>query len=552
MFLKYFSTIRGRLYILPFLVVIGMGFMLLVQVYNGKIVNHSIEKTILTHHMKDASTRVFEAMNHVHFGLLEATNLFEQDFRADKIVIVEKNLDFIINNYEKAYSTPEMKQKFDLKIENYKTEIATLVKILKGSPRVNKPIIFDRMDAAKNELNAFLVDYIDNITQQLAQSDKELLENNSSSMYKIMGVAALLLAALIPSIVLVLKSVETPITALRKHMTGMSEGNLENEVPYAKSATEFGEIAFALQQFQSGLLAHQRSLEVNQRSQRERLQRQANLENLLRHFEVNTEKLIKNVSSELGSFKETLNLLEEDSQVEKYSSSTISEEAVSATKRVQDISEAVSGLSELAQLASQKIQTSCQMSSRTAEQARKTDEIVGQLAKSSQEIGEIVNLINAIAGQTNLLALNATIEAARAGEAGRGFAVVASEVKNLAGQTEKATGEIARQINNIQSETGRVIDALGTIVNMIREIEALSVEVSDAVSAQQETIQFVDTNMASATEQLTKSNQSDVHHVVHSTSKTVVNLSKVSETLSNETRSLTREIAAFVSQARLA
>ena len=86
------------------------------------------------------------------------------------------------------------------------------------------------------------------------------------------------------------------------------------------------------------------------------------------------------------------------------------------------------------------------MASEAVDQAQKTNDRVSELSKAAGRIGDVVELINTIAGQTNLLALNATIEAARAGEAGRGFAVVASEVKALAEQTAKATGEIGQQI----------------------------------------------------------------------------------------------------------
>ncbi|MFX7540851.1 methyl-accepting chemotaxis protein, partial [Acinetobacter baumannii] len=86
-----------------------------------------------------------------------------------------------------------------------------------------------------------------------------------------------------------------------------------------------------------------------------------------------------------------------------------------------------------------------------------------QLAQAANRIGDVVELINNIAGQTNLLALNATIEAARAGEAGRGFAVVASEVKALAEQTAKATGEISQQISGMQAETEQSVAAIKEI-----------------------------------------------------------------------------------------
>ena len=98
---------------------------------------------------------------------------------------------------------------------------------------------------------------------------------------------------------------------------------------------------------------------------------------------------------------------------------------------------------------SRQVQKSARMANEAVDQARSTNDRVGELSKAAARIGDVVELINSIAGQTNLLALNATIEAARAGEAGRGFAVVASEVKALAEQTSKATGEIGQQIQGI-------------------------------------------------------------------------------------------------------
>ncbi len=109
---------------------------------------------------------------------------------------------------------------------------------------------------------------------------------------------------------------------------------------------------------------------------------------------------------------------------------------------------------------------------------------VTSLATSGDKIGAVVGLIQAIAAQTNLLALNATIEAARAGEAGRGFAVVASEVKNLAGQTAKATEEISRQVGDIQTGTTRAVAAIEEIGGVMRDIGRVTASIAAAVEEQ--------------------------------------------------------------------
>src|SRR5204863_694055 len=114
------------------------------------------------------------------------------------------------------------------------------------------------------------------------------------------------------------------------------------------------------------------------------------------------------------------------------------------------------------------------IANKAVSEAEWTNAMVKELNEAAGRIGDVVRLITDIAEQTNLLALNATIEAARAGDAGRGFAVVAGEVKALAGQTAKATEDIAKQITDMQRATNRSVEAIQAIAPTIRDIGTIS------------------------------------------------------------------------------
>lgn len=123
---------------------------------------------------------------------------------------------------------------------------------------------------------------------------------------------------------------------------------------------------------------------------------------------------------------------------------------------------------------------------------------IGQLGTSSQEIGKVIKTITSIAAQTNLLALNATIEAARAGESGKGFAVVANEVKELAKETARATEEISRKIEVIQTDAHGAVSAIAEVTNIINQVNDISAAIAAAVEEQTATTNEIGRNVQEA------------------------------------------------------
>lgn len=130
--------------------------------------------------------------------------------------------------------------------------------------------------------------------------------------------------------------------------------------------------------------------------------------------------------------------------------------------------------------------------------AGETNVTIGKLGQSSAEIGQVIKVITSIAQQTNLLALNATIEAARAGEAGKGFAVVANEVKELAKETAKATEDISRKIEAIQTDTKGAVTAIEQIGTVIGQINDIQNTVASAVEEQSVTTNEITRNLTEA------------------------------------------------------
>ncbi len=179
--------------------------------------------------------------------------------------------------------------------------------------------------------------------------------------------------------------------------------------------------------------------------------------------------------------------------------------------------------------------------------AETTTATVSKLGESSTEIGQVIKVITSIAQQTNLLALNATIEAARAGEAGKGFAVVANEVKELAKETAKATEDISRKIEAIQTDTKAAVEAIVTISGVINQINDISSTIATAVEQQNATTNEMSRNVSEAAHgsgEIT-SNIAGVAEAAQSTTRGATDTQKASQQLVETSTQLRRLVEQF-------
>ncbi|MCP4685325.1 MAG: methyl-accepting chemotaxis protein [bacterium] len=214
-------------------------------------------------------------------------------------------------------------------------------------------------------------------------------------------------------------------------------------------------------------------------------------------------KMVSNLNGIMGEIKGSANQLASAATDVSSSSSRIAAGAREQTDRVGQVSAAVEEMvvtieessrnageaSSASETASSTASSGGQIVSDTIQGMDQINRVVqesavsiGDLAKSAEQIDEIITVINDIADQTNLLALNAAIEAARAGEQGRGFAVVADEVRKLAERTGKATGEIGDMIKTIQVGTGGAVKSMEAGTEQVKSGQELANKAGESLS----------------------------------------------------------------------
>jgi methyl-accepting chemotaxis protein len=297
----------------------------------------------------------------------------------------------------------------------------------------------------------------------------------------VLCIAAVLLAAV--GALILQSAVVRPLAEITRVTEQVAEGRVV-AIPYGSRRDEIGALSRSISVFQQAM-GHNEELNrsvVKETSARE--QRQEHLSTEVAAFTSSIERSIAELGAISDQALESASHLAEAADRASRRTEGATSASTEASANVRDIASATDELAASVMEIDRQVAQSNSIAEKAVGEAERTNAAVQELSEAAKRIGDVVSLITDIAEQTNLLALNATIEAARAGEAGRGFAVVAGEVKALAGQTGKATEDIAKQIADMQHATSRSIAAIAAIEGTIRDIGAISGAIAAAVTEQ--------------------------------------------------------------------
>jgi methyl-accepting chemotaxis protein len=351
------------------------------------------------------------------------------------------------------------------------------------------------------------------------------------------------------------RSIAMPIQVITGTMGKLATGDTSVTVAGVERSDEIGQMASAVQVFKDNMIEADRLRSEQAEAEKRTVeQRKADMYKLADQFENAVGEIIETVSSSSTELEAAANTLSKTAEHTQGLSTMVAAASEEASANVQSVASATEEMASSVNEISRQVQESARIARDAVDQAHKTNERVHALSQAATRIGDVVELINTIAGQTNLLALNATIEAARAGEAGRGFAVVASEVKALAEQTAKATGEISHQIAGIQTATLDSVAAIKEISGTIGRISEIASTIASAVEEQGAATQEISRNVQQAAQGTTQvaSNITDVQRGAGETGTASSQVLASAQSLSVESNRLKLEVGNFLSTVRAA